>query len=52
MRERKVKHLVVCRSCLRTRVLDWVVLGTAEGKCELCGAPAYFQVYFAVIEGA
>ena len=49
MRVRKVRHMIVCRGCLRKYVLDWTVLGTASGVCELCGAAADFEVDFATV---
>jgi rRNA maturation endonuclease Nob1 len=45
----EVIHMVVCRRCLRKYVVDWTVLGTASGVCELCGAAADFEVDFATI---
>jgi rRNA maturation endonuclease Nob1 len=41
--------MIVCRGCLRKYVVDWTVLGTANGVCEVCGAAADFEVYFATV---
>jgi len=51
LRVRKVRHMIVCRGCLRKYVVDWTVLGTANGVCEICGAAADFEVDFATVRG-
>jgi hypothetical protein len=43
----KCFELHICHNCLHRHVLDWMVLGTANGVCEICGAAADFTVLFA-----